>query len=206
MKQLITHAFSPKKCRRDLGEYSKLLKTTPKLSERTDILPFFKARHDFSLLISRYLPDIKVADVLAHEYSIYGDFVADLVVGDSKVKRYLLVEFENGYPDSVFRKKAGKNTPDWSSRFEAAYSQLVDWLWKLEEMRTTNEFERTFGKHAIFQGIIVIGHKMRLSERETDRLRWRMDKTRIDSHAVSCASFDAIEDDFDFSLRNYYRA
>jgi hypothetical protein len=204
MKILQPHTLDPKNCRVEWNAYNSLLAANPTLSEQKDVLPFFKTSKDLSLLICSYFPNIKTPDHFAHEYEIDGDFVADLVVGDSKAHNYLLVEFENGASDSVFRKK-NKATPDWAPRFEGAYSQLVDWLWKLEDKRSTADFENTFGnRRAKFQGLIVIGKGMNLSQQETDRLKWRMDRTLIDSNAVSVVSFEDLADDLDHWLKSYH--
>lgn len=190
MKILRNHDFNAANCRAEWNDFEVLLKSKPELSERDDVLPFFKQRRDLSLLICNYFPKLKRPDSLAHEYEIYGDFVADLVVGDSSVHQYLLVEFENGAPDSIFKRKGTKATPDWSPRFEGAYSQLVDWLWKLEDMRGSRDFECKFGSNrAKFQGLIVIGKDMHLAPQEQDRLQWRMDRTMIDSNAISVDIF-----------------
>jgi len=170
------------------------------------VLPFFKKRHDLSLLICNYFPEIKTPNCLAHEFAIDGDFIADLIVGDTTANRFVLIEFENGTPDSIFYKKRNKGTPDWAPRFEGAYSQLVDWLWKLEDKRSTGDFLSTFGiRRAKFQALIVIGKNMNLSEREKDRLDWRMNRTLIDSNRVSAVSFDQLRDDMDHWLRTYYQ-
>lgn len=205
MKNLQTHLLNPANCRAEWSDYIALLAAKPVLSEQKDILPFFKKKKDLSLLICSYFPKIKAPDYYAHEYELDGDFVADLVVGDSKVHHYLLVEFENGAADSVFKKKGKKATPDWAPRFEGAYSQLVDWLWKLEDKRSTADFVNTFGsRRATFQGLIVIGKDMKLSQQERDRLKWRMDRTMIDSNAISMVSFDDLADDLDHWLKTYY--
>jgi len=207
MKDLIVHSLSAANCRKEWEEFNDLLKTNTVLDEQRDVLPFFKKRHDLSTLICNYFPKIGNPNRLAHEYEIYGDFVADLVVGDSMVKQYVLIEFENGAPDSVFTKKGKKATPDWSPRFEAAYSQLVDWLWKLEDMRSTSDFQNTFGsRRATFQGLIIIGKDMNLSLQEQDRLKWRLDRTVIDSNAISCVSFNELCNDLDHWLKTYYAA
>ena len=160
------------------------------------MLPFFKTRNDLSLLISTYFPDIRNAEYLAHEFPISGDFRADLVVGDRTNGNFVLVEFEDGSPYSIFRKPGTKAHPDWAPRFEAAFSQLVDWLWKLEDMRSTADFQNTFGSRDVrFQGLIVAGKDMNLKSRETSRLRWRVDKVMVDSTAISCVSFDGLMDD-----------
>ena len=205
MKSLRTHAFDPNNCRVQWNEFAALLAARPVLSEQRDVLPFFKNRQDLSLLICNYFPKIKVPDRFAHEYEIYGDFVADLIVGDSSVHHYLLVEFENGAADSVFKHKGKKATPDWAPRFEGAYSQLVDWLWKLEDMRSTVDFSNTFGnRRATFQGLIVIGKDMKLSHQEQDRLKWRLDRTMIDSNAISSVSFNELCDDLDHWLKVFH--
>lgn len=205
MKILQKHEFNAQDCRKEWQVFNDLLKSKSILNERSDVLQFFKESQNLSILICNYFPNIKKPDRLAHEYEIYGDFVADLVVGDSESHRYLLVEFENGAPDSVFKKKGSKSTPDWAPRFEGAYSQLVDWFWKLDDMRSTGDFQNSFGsRSAKFQGLIIIGKDMTLSLQEQDRLKWRIDKTMIDSTAISSVSFNELCIDLDYWLSNYY--
>jgi hypothetical protein len=127
------------------------------------------------------------------------------VIGDSTTHHYLLVEFEDGKPESIFVKKGNKSTPDWSPRIEAAFSQLVDWLWKLEDMRSTADFQNTFGnRRATFEGLIIIGKDMDLAPQEIDRLKWRMDRTMIDSNPISCVSFNQLSEDLNFYLTTRY--
>jgi hypothetical protein len=205
MKTLQKHTFNPNNCRVEWNDFDNLLNSKSILSETRDVLPFFKTRHDLSALIASYVPSIRKPDVFAHEFAIYGDFVADLIVGDSTAHHYLLIEFEDGRPDSIFTHKKHKTTPEWSRRFETAFSQLLDWLWKLEDMRSTSDFQHTFGsRRAKFQGLIVIGKDMNLSPQEADRLKWRNDRVIVDSTAVSCVSFNQLQEDFDFWLKNYY--
>lgn len=59
-------------------------------------------------------------------------------------------------------------------------------------------------RRATFQGLIVIGKNMALSQQEQDRLKWRLDRTMIDSNAVSSVSFDQLREDLDFWLTNYH--
>jgi hypothetical protein len=205
MKNLQPHTIDPTTCRMEWNDFAKLIASKPVLSEQKDVLPFFKKRQDLSLLICNYFPKIKTPDRFAHEYEIDGDFVPDLVVGDSSVHQYLLVEFENGTADGVFKQKGKKATPDWAPRFEGAYSQLTDWLWKLEDKRSTADFVNTFGsRRAKFQGLIVIGKDMNLSQQEQDRLKWRMDRTMIDSSAISSISFNELSDDLDHWLKAFH--
>jgi hypothetical protein len=207
VKNLQYHVFDPVKCRAEWRDFTKLLTTKTVLSELNDVLPFFKVRHDLSLLICTYFTTITNADVFAHEYDIDGVFTADLIVGDSNLKHYVLVEFEDGRPNSIFRKKKNKSTPVWAERLEGAYSQLVDWLWKLEDNRSTANFVDTFGaRDATFQGLIIAGKDMNLAAREKSRLKWRENHTAIASNRVSVRSFNDIHKDFDYWLKTYHRA
>lgn len=206
MKELKKHLFDANKARSEWNNYDSLLQNNSELAERKDVLPFFKKSHNLSLLIGKYYPNALInPDCFAHEFGIYGDFIADLIVGDSKTHQYVLIEFENGNPNSIFKKPTSTGKIDWASRFEGAYSQLIDWLWKLEDMRSTSDFTHTFGnRRAKFHGLIVIGKNMNLASQEQNRLDWRLDKTRIDSKEIAVISFDQLLTDFDDWLK-YYR-
>jgi hypothetical protein len=205
MKNLTPHVFDKHKCRQEWNEFDQHLKKYPVLEENKHVLPFFKVRRDLSMLIAKYIPRAANADVLAHEYPLYGDFKADLIVGDSSTHNYLLVEFEDGRPDSIFKKKAGKATPEWAPRFECAFSQLVDWLWMLDDMRSTGRFKTDFGDpRAKFHGLIVLGKGVALDNQEKSRLRWREDKVMVDSNGVSVVSFEPLSAALDSWLRTYH--
>jgi len=202
VKTLTPHIINPLMSRAQWQQLKTLLASNPVLDERKDILPFFSARHDLSLLISYYYPAIRNPDVIAHEFPIGGDFKADLVVGDSTTKQYLLVEFENASSASIFSGRKSKK--DWAKRFEGAFSQLVDWMWKLEDMRSTNDFLHTFGdRDASFHGLILIGKDLKHSASEQARLRWRVEHTMVDSKRIEVKSFDALLEDGDYWLSNY---
>lgn len=206
MKVLRPHSLNPVNGRKEWHEFDALLRGKVRLSEQKDILPFFRMRKDLSMLICNYFPKIKNPDRIAHEYEIGGDFVADLVVGDATAHSYLLVEFEEGTPDSIFKRKGKKATPDWAPRLESAYSQLIDWLWKLEDMRSTGNFQNKFGsRNASFQGLIVIGKDMNLESQENERLQWRMEKVMVDSKAINYVSFNELCADMDHWLAGYYK-
>lgn len=202
MKTLSPHSINPTTARKQWGELSTLLGSKPKLDERSEILPFFSARQDLSLLISYYYPAIRKPNVIAHEFPLGGDFKADLVVGDSKTREYLLVEFEDASNSSIFSGKKAKR--DWTRRFEGAFSQLVDWIWKLEDMRSTSDFAHTFGdRDASFHGLIVTGKDLALSPSETARLRWRIEHTMVNSKRIEVKSFNALLEDANYWLSTY---
>jgi len=206
MKDLTIHQFNPNNARIEWQEFESLLASFSELKERDDILPFFKERHDLSLLIGTYFPHISELNCYAHEYDLGGCFKPDLIVGDSTKHRYLLVEFEDATPNSIFKKATNTGKIDWSLRLEGAYSQLTDWLWKLDDLKSTSDFRRAFGESEIttFHCLIIIGKDMNLRRSEKDRLNWRIQKTMINSISIKVISFDELFSDCDAWLKRYY--
>lgn len=204
MKRLAPYSFSYSACRRELDEFGAFLQQHATLSERDHVLPFFRQRSHLSVLLASYHPRLFAPDVFAHEYPIRGDFRADLIVGDSGRHHYLLVEFEDGRPDGLFAPVGRKATTEWSPRFEHAFSQLVDWLWALEDLSSTGQFSDVFGhRQADFSGLIVVGKGMALTKEERSRLRWRNHSVLVHSKQVSCVSFDQLYLDLDTHLTRF---
>jgi hypothetical protein len=188
--------FDPGKCRKEVAEFQDLLAGRRSLKEREDILPFFKKRKHLSAFVGSYLTDVVRFDRVAHEYQLFGDFGCDLVAGDSVNKAYVFVEFEDAAPGGIFVKKKTKNTPEWSPRFEHGFSQVVDWLFKLDEQRGTVEFEERFGAGAITSiALLVVGRDERFGPRETARLQWRQEHLLVHSKHVRCLTFDQLCED-----------
>lgn len=117
MKNFAKIDFDLIKCRNQLVEFQELLQSKRGLSERDDILPFFRERQELSALVGGLHPKLYRYERIAFEYDIFGDFVADLVVGDAVTKAYCFVEFESAVANSVFVSKSGKSTPEWSPTF-----------------------------------------------------------------------------------------
>ncbi len=193
-KEFVKIEFDPGQCRREAEQLRDLLAVSRELQERRQVLPFFKERLQLSAFIGSYHPDIVRYDLVAHELPLFGDFVADLVVGDSKNSAFAFVEFEDASPESIFMKK--KATPDWSPRFEHGFSQLVDWFFKLHDSEQTVEFEEKFGSRTIRHlGMLVIGRREHLGKREEQRLRWRQELVLLNSKQIHCKTFDGVCED-----------
>jgi hypothetical protein len=80
-------AFSFRKCTKEVDELGELLKTA-QLSEKNDILPFFKTRNHLCAFMGTFAPDIGPAPIIAREFSFLGDFTADLFVGNRANRQY----------------------------------------------------------------------------------------------------------------------
>lgn len=101
MKDFIKLDFNPRIARSQLRELRYLLDKNKSLSENDDILPFFRDNHQLSAFIGSYHPKINRFNRLAFEYDIFGDFTADLVIGDSIKKSYCFNEITIGTHPAV---------------------------------------------------------------------------------------------------------
>ena len=203
MKGLDSFNLDIKKCLFELEEFEKLLLNNKELKESKDILPFFKQRLHLSAFIGFYVPQIIRFNQIKHEFTFFGDFRADLAVGDSVNNTYCFIEFEDATEDSIFVEK-GRSTSDWSPRFEHGFSQIIDWFWKIDDFNNTSEFRSIFGSENIeFCGILVIGRDDFLSDLETARLKWRLNKVLVDSRKVICRTFDQLARDTRNRLSRY---
>lgn len=203
MKEFIELKFDPALCKVELCEFGSLLEHIEKLKEREDILPFFRERHHLSAFIGSYFSRLLTFDRLAFEYPLFGDFVCDLVVGDFERGAYSFVEFEDANPTSIF-KSLTRSTPEWSQRFEHGFSQIVDWFYALDDMKSTVSFESRFGKRNIsYNGMLVIGRKSTLDPLQANRLQWRLDKVLVNSQHVYCVTFDELFHDLHSRFETY---
>jgi hypothetical protein len=201
-KEFVKIEFDPVQCRIEAEQLRDLLATNRDLQERKQVLPFFKERLQLSAFLGSYHPEIVRHDLVAHELPLFGDFVADLVVGDSKNGAFAFIEFEDASPESIFVKR--KATPDWSPRFEHGFSQLVDWFFKIDEQSPTVDFEAKFGTRTVRHlGILVIGRTEHLGKREEQRLRWRQEFVLLNSKQILCKTFDNLRDDILARLERY---
>jgi len=206
MKGFQSHEFDPNCCRDELAELQSLLRHSAELGERRDILPFFRKRLHLSALLGSYNPRISSYDRVAYEYDVFGDFHCDLAIGDAVRAAYVFVEFEDAGQESVFVSR-GRTTPEWSPRFDHGYSQIIDWLYKLSDMRPSDDFRGRFGsRDASFTTLLVVGRSGGLAEREQARLRWRQNHVVVDSKHVFCLTFDELCEDLHFRVKTYQSA
>lgn len=184
----------------DLLKLEALLHPADKeLSERDDILPFFKAHPHLSAFLAHF-SNASLPDRYAHEYKIGGNFACDLLAGDSVENTYAFIEFEDAKAGSIFKtsgKASGKTesrkVPEWSPRLDHGFSQIVDWFYSLDDIKQTRQFRRDFpGGTPSFVGMLVIGRSFFLEPADKARLVWRQDKVLVDSRRVLILTFDEL--------------
>jgi hypothetical protein len=203
VKPFDPHRFDSKQCRVELDEFKALLISHSTLEEAKHVRPFFERRAHLSAFFGSYISDIITYDRIAHQLVLAGDFACDLAVGDPKRLAYCLVEFEDATENSVFRKNGQKATREWAPRFEHGYSQIVDWFFKLDDIKQTSEFEHLFGRNATYYGILIAGRRQFLVASEQERLVWRSRKVLVDSRRVYCLTYDDLYEDLNDCWQNY---
>ncbi len=202
MRDLDPLHFDISKCMTDLTEFETLLKTD-ELEENKHILPFFRSHLHISAFVASYVPTVVRFDRIKHEFALFGDFRSDLVVGDATNNSFCFVEFEDAMRDSVFVDK-GRSTKEWSSRFEHGFSQIVDWFWKVDDLKNSAQARSVFGTENFdAYGILVIGRDQFISSIDRARLSWRLNKVLIDSRKIICITFDQLARDLRDRLSLY---
>jgi hypothetical protein len=188
-------AFSYEQCLKEAREFEAFLGNHTTLKERDEILPFFKERQHLSAYLSVNNARAIQYDRIAHEYPMFGDFTCDLIAGDWSRSAFVLVEFENAFPNSIFSHKA-RATPEWAPRFEHGFSQILDWFYKMDTQRHTPDFQQRFGSRDIHvSGVLVVGRKQDFGPREQDRLSWRHQHVTVHGKQIYSMTFDDLCED-----------
>jgi Domain of unknown function (DUF4263) len=201
MAVLTPITINKKHLKNELKAFNHLLNdpTRAELKENQDILPFFDANKNLCAFMgSIYNSNIlAIKDVsIAREFDVFGDHSADLVIGDENKHAYTFVEFEDAQADSIFVKRRGKRTPEWSTRFDHGNSQLIDWILWIDANEGTPGFKARFHAPNIqYNTILVIGRDKFLTPDLRERMDWRSRKVVIASHHVHCITFDELHDD-----------
>ena len=170
---------------------------------------FFLKRPSLLLLAGEcFGPQSFVASAYASEFSIFRDFRADFAIANKERDKFLFIEFEAAKRDSIFSvKHTGKSTIsyEWAKPFEHGYSQLVDWHYLMDDMERTSRFQEHFGANEVsYDGLLVIGRDSFVKEAGGHhRLRWRKDKTVVNSRRLHCLTFDALANELQGRHESY---
>lgn len=201
MKQFDVLDFDPAQCRTELDAFQNLLGSKQELSERDDLLPLFQNSRQLSAFIGSQFPDIGPANRIAYEFQIFGDFAADLVIGNFERKTFCAIELEDASTNSLFNKPKGKATSEWGRRFDG-FSQLVDWFFSFDDYKQTAGFGKHFGYgHIEFFGLLLIGRSNDVSEYDRRRLRWHETQVSVSTHKIYCRTYDDLYEALDSDWR-----
>jgi len=207
MAQLKTLALHKREAKQQLKAFKSLLdgKGRGDLSERADLLPFFDANEHLCALMGTYNPNIvDYKNIsLAREFSLFGDHKADLVIGDTKHKQFCFIEFEDARSTSIFHRSGSRSTPDWATRYNHGFSQLIDWILWIENNEGMPAYTGRFKSSVIhYNMLLVIGRDRDLADPDLrQRFDWRSDSVVVASKKIHCITFDKLYTDLQIRLQ-----
>lgn len=187
-------------CRESLKKLSDFLINNNEIAETGTggLQEFFINNPDLLLLAGDCFFPSLVPTAYQHEFSVIGEFRADFAISNTGKSKFLFIEFEDAKKDSIFKPKTKGKTVisyDWSHKFEHGFSQIIDWHYRMDDLKRTSKFEEHFGLDNIdYDGILVIGRDSFLKDiGGSKRLNWRKEKTIINSRRIHCLTFDSLQ-------------
>jgi hypothetical protein len=191
--------FKAKPIQQAIAAFKLLLNTHHELEEKKDLQPFFK-EHIALIPLLAELGRVSRSNVdeCEFEFDLWQDLLCDIGIGDSKSNTYCLIELEAAKKNSIFKNKP-KNYPKYSDRLECGYSQIIDWFFKIDEMKSTSTIKRRFsGDYPRVNAVLIIGRAHFLTtDSERHRFNWRRDNTLIGAKNVNCLTYDELLEYFE---------
>jgi hypothetical protein len=175
---------------RELDEYKNWLDANAEFPE-IRVVEYLKSRRDLCLLIQLAAGKGR-PNRYKHEFNLQGAFRADLVVGSTSSRHFVLVEFEGGTRSNIFNQKRGTaQLRDWGNEIQHAFSQVSDWTWARNDSQHSDLYRNAFGlDHFSETYLVVCGRVAFLSPPERARLHWRSEKTMIASCSIRFWTYD----------------
>jgi hypothetical protein len=193
MKEFLTIKFDPPLFQRELTRLQALLASKVELSESDDVQPLFKACLQLAALIGTSISGVGPANRLAFEFDVFGNYTADLVIGNTDTQTFCAIEFEDARDNSVLHKTAGRAQKEWARRLEHGFGQLIDWFYSFDDHKNSTDFTKHFGfGHVNLYGMLLIGRAAHLTDYDRGRLRWRSDRVSINTHKIYCWTYDEL--------------
>jgi len=163
----------------------RLLKEGNLANERAQILPFFKNHPILCNVLKAAIGQDKSGEY-AFELRLLQGYQADLVIIQrthaSQPNKVLLVEFESGSPNTLFRVDTPRRTHKrLGTKVVDAMTQIVDWLYDFDESRKHDHYLDLFGENPTFSYLIVAGRNEDCEGTGKKRLVWLTKKLKIDS-------------------------
>ncbi|MEI9998245.1 MAG: Shedu immune nuclease family protein [Verrucomicrobiota bacterium] len=191
----------PHQARVDLAGFRALLKEHQYFGEQK-VLSYFREHPSLIPFIPASVSGLLRKDRFAQELNLFGSLKCDFAVGDSTSGAYCFIEFEDARPNSIF-KPSTRSIREWSPRLEHAFSQVIDWLWQLDDSRHTARFQDIFGTREIqSSSMIVLGRNEALSISDKSRLLHRKSKITVNSSPVIVLTFDDLCDDIEWQVQS----
>ncbi len=163
------------------------------LFKETTILQELKKRPHASCLIGSMIAGAPKPDLYKFEFTLLGAFRADLVIGTSRTRRFVFVEFEGGGASSLFGPKGTAQMRDWSHEFEHGFGQLVDWAWAINDAKRLPTLQSAFGCDiAGSVSLLVCGRDSQMDAAERQRFDYRSEKISIEGTITTILTYDGL--------------
>jgi len=190
MPQLIDIQPKPKELVKDIRAFRRFLKQNPS-AERSQFLPFFAKHEQLCAFMATFHTKVKSGTQLKLEADLWSDFTCDLIAGSKSDRAFVFVEFEDAKPQSLFRPKKGRKNSYWGNRVEQGFSQVVDWLFRIDSEGGSATLERDFGARQLnTMGIVITGRSHDVSAYDRLRLDWRSSNTSVGKARVAFFTYD----------------
>ena len=139
-------------------------------------------------------------DLIKFEFEVKGLFRADLVVGNDKSRKFVLVEFEDGKEDSLF-KGGTKKYRYWSPRLEHGFGQLLDWGWAKHTHPGDVAFTNSFGGKVLDDCYVVVcGRNPKPGSLEEERFDFRRTRLHLNGVPLQLYTYDNLIDAMEDNL------
>jgi hypothetical protein len=172
--------------------FERLMRPRTGLRERDHILPLFRRSVHLAAYLGYANNNLVLPNLLGIERELLA-FRCDIAVGDSRTGQFTLVELEDASAESIFRPLSRTRAfPQWSSRYEAGFSQLVDWAWRIEQERQPSvTLQPIFGTTNLrIHYLLVIGRDHWLDDAAGARLDWRRRHNGIQGELTTIWTYD----------------
>jgi len=185
-------AFSAIQAQTELTSFSAWMAAHEYFGERV-VLNEIAARPQMACLLG-FTIMMPASDLIKFEFGIKGLFRADLAIGNDKSRQFVLVEFEGGEHDSLF-KGGTRKYRRWSARLERGFGQVVDWGWAKHSHPGDAVFTSSFGGK-VFDDcyIVVCGRNPPVGSLEEQRFDFRRTRVQLNGVPVRFYTYDNMVD------------
>ena len=136
---------------------------------------------------------IQAPDLIKFELTLSGLFRTDLVLGNSRTRGFVLVEFEGAGEHSLFSKlKKTRQYRSFAHPLEHGFGQIVDWAWLKNDnpnaITLTNAFGGAINSSAY---LLICGRDQGIvDDLERRRFEYRRHHTNISGIPVHTLTYD----------------
>jgi hypothetical protein len=184
--------FNAGRPERELASFTDWIALNANFAERAVVAEIAARPHMACLLgFSVMMP---TPDLIKFEFGIKGLFRADLVIGNDKARKFVLIEFEDGEENSIF----SGGTPQyrfWSRRIEHGFGQVIDWGWAKHSHPSDRVFMNAFGGKVVDDCYIVIcGRNPVAGTLEDERFDFRRSRLQLSGVKLQFLTYDMMVD------------